>query len=315
MARDVLLVNRERWPAKVHGYDESESPEPWEGLRAYDVAEPLAPRPLGALSFESGRGDGVHRTVWTGGRYGHASLYWRGELSWIVLDLADPAHPVEAARWRLDEEAPQGERWYAHHALVAGDLAFLGYGQANLVVLDVSDFRAPKQVGRLRWGPGFTHTCLPLPGRDLLVVTDEAISERCAAGRSFVRVVDIADPAAPRILATCPEPEGDFCERGLRFGPHNLHENRPGSYRSERLVFATYFNAGLRVYDLEDPAHPVEIAHWLPEAAPGQEAPQANDLYVEESGVVWVTDRVGGGVAALQPEPWLASLMADYAAS
>jgi hypothetical protein len=65
----------------------------------------------------------------------------------------------------------------------------------------------------------------------------------------------------------------------------------------------------LRVYDLADPAQPIEVAHWLPEAAPGQPAPQSNDLYVEESGLVWVTDRVGGGVAALEPEPWLAELL------
>jgi hypothetical protein len=32
-----------------------------------------------------------------------------------------------------------------------------------------------------------------------------------------------------------------------RFGAHSLHENQPGAYRSERLVFATYLPAGVRV--------------------------------------------------------------------
>jgi hypothetical protein len=126
-----------------------------------------------------------------------------------------------------------------------------------------------------------------------------------------VRVIDVADPTRPRVIGACPQPEGDFAERALRFGPHNLHENRAGSYRSERLVFVTYFNAGLRVYDLADPEQPVEVAHWLPEPPAGQAAPQLNDVYVEESGLVWATDRIGGGVYALEPDDRLGALLQE----
>jgi hypothetical protein len=82
-----------------------------------------------------------------------------------------------------------------------------------------------------------------------------------------------------------------------------------GSYRSERVVFVTYFNAGVRVYDLEDPEQPVEVAYWVPESPAGQAAPQLNDIYVEASGLVWVTDRIGGGLYALEPDAELGSLM------
>jgi hypothetical protein len=85
------------------------------------------------------------------------------------------------------------------------------------------------------------------------------------------------------VLSACPEPAG-FGELPLRFGAHNLHENQPGSYRSERLVFVSYFSAGVRVYDLADPVHPVEVAHWLPEAPEGQPVPQINDLFVDDTG-------------------------------
>jgi hypothetical protein len=67
----------------------------------------------------------------------------------------------------------------------------------------------------------------------------------------------------------------------------------------------------VRVYDLDDPAHPLEVAHWVPEAPPGQAAPQLNDLYVEESGLVWATDRIGGGLYALEPDDGLAALMQE----
>jgi hypothetical protein len=129
----------------------------------------------------------------------------------------------------------------------------------------------------------------------------------------MVRVVDISDDTKPVVVAICPVPEGDFCERGLRFGAHNLHENRAGSYRSEYVVFATYFNAGLRVYDLADPLHPEEIAHWIPACPPGQAAAQINDLFVAADHTVYATDRVNGGVYILEPDPALAARMVDAA--
>jgi hypothetical protein len=48
----------------------------------------------------------------------------------------------------------------------------------------------------------------------------------------------------------------------------------------------------------------------VPEPPPGQPVPQVNDLFVDAAGLVWVTDRIGGGLYVLQPEPPLAALMA-----
>ena len=65
-------------------------------------------------------------------------------------------------------------------------------------------------------------------------------------------------------IATLPTPgDRDFCSLGV-FGPHNLHENRPGSFRSEEIIFATYNNAGVRVFDIKDAFAPKEIASWVP---------------------------------------------------
>ncbi|HEX2404986.1 MAG TPA: hypothetical protein VHM29_09805, partial [Acidimicrobiia bacterium] len=111
------------------------------------------------------------------------------------------------------------------------------------------------------------------------------------------------------VRSICPVPEGDFCDRGLRFGAHCLHENRPSSYRSQELIFVTYFNAGLRVYDTVDPDHPVEVAHWIPECPPNQAAAQINDVFVAEDHTVYVTDRVNGGVYILEPDATLSAHM------
>jgi hypothetical protein len=122
-------------------------------------------------------------------------------------------------------------------------------------------------------------------------------------------VISVADET-PRVLASCPHPDG-FDDLPGRFGAHNLHENQAGSYRSERIVFATYFSAGVRVYDLADPVNPVEVASWIPDTPPGQPVPQINDLFVDQEGLLWVTDRIGGGLYVLQPDAPLAELMAE----
>ena len=143
-----------------------------------------------------------------------------------------------------------------------------------------------------------------------MVATDEQVRDGPHAPERAIRVIDTSGGRL-RVTARCPVPEGGFDALPLRFGAHNLHENRPGSYRSERLIFATYFSAGVRVYDLADPAHPAEVAHWVPEPPPGQAAAQLNDLFVDESGLIWATDRIGGGLYVLAPEPALATLMAE----
>ena len=170
-----------------------------------------------------------------------------------------------------------------------------------MVILDVSDITRPRQAAQLRWDGGSTHTCLPLPGRSSWSPpTSRSPTGRTRRGGPSGSSTSPGQPAGAGAL---PAARDRFDQLPLRFGAHNLHENQPGAYRSERLVFATYFSAGVRVYDLADPAHPREVAHWVPDPPPGQPVAQINDLFVDDGGLIWVTDRIGGGLYVLQPEP------------
>ncbi|MGH2734880.1 MAG: LVIVD repeat-containing protein [Actinomycetota bacterium] len=298
----LLLVNEEQFQGGA----------PWAaGMIVYDLTDPFDPKPVGR--FDSG-GLGVHRIVYTGGSYAFVSAIPDGfdDRIWVIVDLSDPTKPVEAGRWwwpgmwRGGGEAPDWpdtKRYAAHHALLDGEVAYLGYGDAGMVVLDASDVSQPTVISKLQWSPGGdTHTCLPLPGRSLVITTDEAVRNDCEGEQKLVRVIDVSDVSAPEVVAICPPPDESFCKRGLRFGPHNLHENLPGSYRSETLLFVTYFNAGLRVYDLSEARAPREVAYWVPDSPAGQKAPQINDLYVDASGLIYVTDRITGGLYVLEPD-------------
>ena len=317
VADGLLLVNHEGFPLRPPGPRGPHSA----GLAVYTLDDPFHPEQVGF--WETG-GRGVHRIVWEGGRYAHMSATPEGfnDRIWVVVDLADPSNPRPVAKWWWPGQWtaggerptwPEGKRYAAHHALIAGDRAYLGYDDANMVVLDVSDISAPRRIAHAVWGGGATHTCMPLPGRNLVVVTDEQQADGPAAPERRMHVLDVSDDENPRYLTAFPPPPASYDQRPLRFGPHCFHENRRGSYRSERILFATYFNAGVRVYDLADPAHPIEIAHWVSDAPEGQAAPQSNDLFVDEDGLVWVTDRGNGGLFLLEPDDDLAALMREAA--
>jgi hypothetical protein len=313
VADGLLLVNHEKFPYRTPPTGPVSA-----GLAVYALDDPTAPEQIG---FWDCGGLGVHRVVWTGGRYAHMSATPPGfrDRIWVVVDLVDPARPVEVGRWWWPGQAleevpgwPAGQRYAAHHALVDGERAYLGFDDAGMVVLDISDITRPVFVQRLDWGGGATHTCLPLAGRQLVVVTDEQQHDGPHAPERTIRLVDVSgDPA---VVGKVETPSG-FDVLPMRFGAHNLHENRAGSYRSEQLVFATWFSAGLRVYDLSDAAAPVEIAHWVAAPPAGQAVAQANDLWVDEGGLVWVTDRIGGGLTVLEPEPWLRRRMKEEMAA
>ena len=313
VADGLLVVNHELF--------RSEGPAPV-GMALYDVADPRRPEKIGF--FDTG-GRGVHRIVYEGGDLAYISATPPGYTGriWMVVDVSDPADPREVSRWWWPgmwtgggevPDWPEDEHRLVHHAMVYGDRAYLGLWDSGMVVIDMTDPATPTTISRLAWDEGgHTHTALPMPDRDLVVVTDEALSDGCVDDRHMVRVVDVSDETAPFVRSICPVPEGDFCDRGLRFGSHCLHENRPGSYRSQEVVFATYFNAGLRVYDIADPDQPAEIGHWIPQCPPGQAAAQINDVYVAEDHTVYVTDRVNGGVYILEPTPELSARMTEAA--
>ncbi len=307
-ADGLLLVNNERYP-----YDASD-PEST-GVVVYDVSRPKAPWRIGFLDVE---GSGVHRIWWTGGRYAYASARGRPGVhgaSLITIDLADPEHPRLHAEWSFPEQrrddpdpgirAPQ--RYPScHHAIVRGDRAYAGWFDAGVVILAIDDGRL-SLIGQVDWteragGHPYTHTALPLGGRGLLVATDEAIDPDRTGAPKDIHMVDISDESAPREIATFPVPPQDQVHptNGLRFGPHNLHENRPGTFQSDTIVYATYFSAGLRVYDTSDPRATAEIARFVPAPPKGQAVSQLNDVLVDADGTVFVTDRHEGGLYILR---------------
>lgn len=284
------------------------------GMTIYDIAVPDRPRRIGQLEVD---GVGLHRIWYVGGRWAYASALLDGftDYIFVTIDLADPTRPQLAGRWWLPgmhhaagevSQAPPGRRFALHHALVAGDTAYACWRDGGLTLLDVSDRSAPRLIKHHNWCPpygGGTHSALPLVERGLLVVADEAVLDEEEDGRKHTWVFDIREPTNPISIATFPIPsEIDYAKKGGHFGPHNLHENRPGSFVSVTLVFATWQNAGIRAFDLSDPYRPVEVGALVP-AAPARmldKRPnrppviQSADVFVDAAGLIYATDYNAG---------------------
>jgi hypothetical protein len=284
------------------------------GIRVIDIADPTNPRDV---AFLPTGGRGVHRPIVDPERR-RAYLSTRdddaiGQLLWIV-DLTDPARPERIGRWWHAGQEPGSEREAGgglgrtlHEARPLGDRLYLAYLDGGLAVLDISDPSAPRLTGTQIVSGAYAphhHTPWPLPERNLLLVTHETIRPLCEEPPAFLWICDISDPDRPTPISTVmPEPidpitklpvSGDFCQRGGRYGAHNLWAD------GGDLVYVAWFNAGLRVINIRDPHRPAETGFWIAPAPAGRPASQANDVFVDDRGLIFLTDRWGGGLDILE---------------
>jgi hypothetical protein len=76
----------------------------------------------------------------------------------------------------------------------------------------------------------------------------------------------------------------------------------PAAWQSDQIVLGTFFNGGLRAYDIANPYQPKEVGIFMPPGPAG--APtgtiQMNDVFVDERGIVYTVDRHVGGLYILE---------------
>jgi hypothetical protein len=305
--------NSDYWEYRKKGLnpeDASSKTPHKKGLNIYDVSDPKNPKLLSF--FPTGGNYGVHR-FWFDGNYAYLSTSMDGYFSniFMIVDVTDRKAPKEISRWWYPGQWiaggerppwPKDYRPRHHHPIVSGDRAYAGWFDAGLVILDISSLKRPTFVSGLNMRPpygGKTHTCLPIKDRNYLVVTEEATFEPLDKEK-YIWIIDIREEKKPLPVARFPVPDRRLIERGIRFGPHNIHENVPGSMVDEERIYATYCSAGLRIYDISDVYRPKEIGYYVPGTPKIVNDPlhgpivDVNDVFVDEKGLIYLSNYNGG---------------------
>jgi hypothetical protein len=274
---------------------------------------------------------------------------WRSNRMTKIYDLSDPAHPRFVRDFGLPGQEPGSSGPVpegVHGPIRLGNRVYFAYGTSAEGVLQIVDRDkllrgdpntsnplAPTpanllypQVGRLDLSPNWGgHTSFPILGveipdfaknlsgrvRDFVLLTSEATGNSCQEFRHLTFLVDITTESKPFAVANfqVPESSGNFCDRGGRFGPHASSESfTPIFYK--KIVFLSYFNAGVRAVDIRDPYRPAEVAFYIPATTANTDkrcarvggvetckvAIQTNNVEVDERGFIYIVDRANTGL-------------------
>jgi hypothetical protein len=302
------------------------------GFDLFDVSVPENPRKITHFDRSGPFSRGVHALWFVDGKTIHMASGAPDfeptdpldDQFYQIIDVSNLSKPVEVGRWwypgtRKGDDTPPPKRlpapfnagFRAHNTNVfpqRPDRAYIGYIDGGACIVDISRPSAPKLVTNWNYSPpfnGFCHTVLPLFSKDILIVSDECIMDGGVDWPKLVRVVDARVETNLQPISTFPTPSIDaFGKRGGRYGAHNLHENLPleVSFQSEDIIVGTFFNGGVRAFDVSNPYQPQEIAYFVPgtpKLSPAG-AIQINDVYVDDRRLVFAVDRFTGGLYVLE---------------
>ena len=276
---------------------------------------------------------------------------WRVRRMTEVFDLSDPAKPVKIRDFGLMGMQPGStgavpQNTHGMVSLPKENRIYFGYGTNKGGVMQIVDreklLKGPKEstvenlqypvVGQLDMSPLFgAHTVFPLgkrplsefagdvsgKTRDIVAIINESMVNECqsAETRQMVFFVDATVESRPMVVSNfnVPEAPGNFCSRGGRFGAHSSQESMDPVYYG-KILFVTWFNAGVRAIDIRDPYSPKELGFFIPPITEAttqrcirvdgkdrcKVAIQSNNVETDDRGYIYVVDRANTGMHILE---------------
>jgi hypothetical protein len=239
----------------------------------------------------------------------------------MVIDVDDPTDPKIVSTWwvpgqRLGEddahrawrEFDNRTSWTGARMPVVldkpidqgGRFAYTAMGALGLYVLDVSDPRKIRQVGKLDLPAGVGGVegdnidASRAADFGIVLTNGYPMNEDGYEPYKDVYIVDVKDPAAPRILGTLPRPRppasapySDFVLRRGKFGPKRSHYYwQPGQVDPNIVVFP-FNNAGIQVFDIRDRANAKIVAYFVPRMTDAEGSKKFSSTPMECTAVEW----------------------------
>jgi len=229
------------------------------------------------------------------------------------VDTSDASHPKWIMNWKFTSDGrshdtnlnDDGTRLYAPQpGNVFAPPGNSSEGPEGLIILDTSDFASHKANPQVRtvstffWKDGGqAQQTLPvtIAGKPYLIFTQEQGSGgggptgragACAQNLppwGFAKIVDISDEKKPLLVANVMLQASDprYCIITLQettessFG-YDSHYCNVDNQHDARLLACSYFQSGIRVFDIRDPYHPKEIAYYKAGAQGDKVLPGSN---------------------------------------
>jgi hypothetical protein len=286
--KNLLVVMNIQCSPQLHGCSIPAAES--ENLKFFDITDRRAPVYLSTYEIvgTAARPRGPHEMfVWVDPANPDRVLVFVAvpglERGYEVVDVTDPALPVQVVVWdaRTDGGLPSAGVDNILHSVTATDdgrTVWMSHQQGGLFAVDQSDvidgvvppvlsmLTPPAEA--LYWEPAGTmgpHSAVIVPGRDLLVVTEEIYPPPFSTGCPWghLRMVS-ATVAAPAILGEFKVREQDqqFCIENdtgrIAVTAHNVTA-------TPNLALVTWYSAGLQILDIHDPAAPALAAELRPE--------------------------------------------------
>lgn len=223
----------------------------------------------------------------------------------IVTDISDwrDGRFPELAKWNGNPFFPADElnnddvRLHSMDVSVDGTRVYVAYLGGGLLTLDSSELAAGTGTdlklvstpqASPRWDNQTVHTAEKVPGRSLLLTTDELYGDiltpieinKFGCPWGWVHLVDISNPAQPKLVGQYQTYENtqQFCQTAAQPGSPN---DELTSYTAHNptvlgpLAFVTWHSDGLQAIDIRNPLAPQQAGFFspTPETAVGTEDP------------------------------------------
>ncbi|MGZ0747892.1 LVIVD repeat-containing protein [Haloparvum sp. AD34] len=243
----------------------------------FDVSDPAAPKRTGVAEtpFPIHNGDLADGIAYLTGNDGDRNPlvmvdFAAGEVvgRWSVVD--------HDAAWRDVHSILR----VVHDVTVVDGVAYLAYWDAGTHLVDVSDPANPTHLGAIEpyepadlaglssdetrseqtTPPGNHHYAAPNDDGTLLAVNKESWAVEAdgdlQGGPGGIELYDVSDPAAPELLARIAPTESPAPTiSGVWTTSHNFE------FHGDRL-YTSWYEAGVKLYDVSDPTAPTELAAW-----------------------------------------------------
>lgn len=255
-------------------------------------------------------------------RFGHESGFSRdGKTYWIgggagiaAVDVTDPRRPETLWSGNVYahglELSPDGNRLYDAEPI-----------NGHLVIFDVSEIQARerspvvREISRLSWKSVTipqNSNWMKINGRPYLLEFDEfGFRFSTVAPLNWIggaRIISLADEQHPRVISNLRlrvnQPAAhavaneDPTPLPAPFFNYSAHYCAIPRVVDPEIVACSFINSGLRVFNIEDPRHPREVAYFIaPTDTPNGRLPNAafsQPAFAPKRREVWYTDAYGG---------------------